>query len=189
MSSAQIRRSQPPAQLTGTVTTAQIFALLSNSLAPAILGVPGKLRVEGKRFSVRAEGYFTTPGAATTVKPSLVGGLIVPGTNPLTIGSWTTIAPGTAVAGPNNGSALWWLQADLITDSVSGLMQGSVGQMVNNTLTAAAAVAAVLTGLNGTNQTIGSKPPADPVAVLAIALTFSAAGANIGNLSNFELDF
>lgn len=189
MSSIAIRPAPPAAQLIAQVTTAQIFALLSNPLAPVTVGVPGKRRVEGKHFNVRAEGYVTTPGASTTMKPTLLGALAIPGTNPLAIGSWTTIAAGTAVACPNNGSCPWWLSAELITDSISGLLQGTEGQMVNNTLGASAAITGVLTGLNGTNQKVGSIVPADPIAYLAVALTFSAAGANIGNLNNFEIAF
>jgi hypothetical protein len=113
--------------------------------------------------------------------------------SPLVIGNWTLLKAGTAAAVAALASP-WWFQADLIYDSISGLLNGTAAQVIANTITAAAAVTA-LTGLNGTNlPVVQAGPvtvqPADPVFYLAAAITFSAgAAANIGTLANFEIAF
>jgi hypothetical protein len=173
------------------VATAQVFPLASNTQAPCVIGIPGNVVLEGKSFVVRAEGNLYSAGATTTANFTLLGGLSIPAT-PLTAANWTTVKAGTA-ATVNTTWAPWWMDARLIYDSQSGLLQGTFQQVVNNVLTATVAIAGVLTGLNGTNlpvvQGASTIQPADPVAYLALALTFSAAGANIGNLMNFELGF
>jgi hypothetical protein len=65
--------------------------------------------------------------------------------------------------------------------------------MVNNLFDAPAALSNQLTGVNGTNVIVtqASNPvaPTDPVFFLGVALTFGTAGANVGNLMNFEIGF
>jgi hypothetical protein len=193
MSSTAIQHAAPAAQLTGTVATAQVWAQAANNNLAVTLAIPGKLRLEGKRFSVRAEGNCQVAGATTTVNATLLGALTIP-TAPLTAANWTTLKAGTAATiAAAGGWAPWYCQADLIFDSQSGLLTGTFSQLANNALTAAAAIT-TLSGINGTNQSVVQAGPvtvvpADPVAYLAIAFTFGTAGANIGNLMNFELAF
>lgn len=193
MSSIAIQHAAPAAQLTGTVATAQVWPLASNNQLACTLPIPGKLRLEGKRFSIRAEGNCQVAGATTTINATLLGALTLP-TAPLVAANWTTLKAGTAATiAAAGGWAPWWIQADLIFDSQSGLLQGTFSQVANNAITAAAAITA-LTGLNGSNlPVVQAGPitvqPSDPVAWLAMAFTFGTAGANIGNLMNFELGF
>jgi hypothetical protein len=167
-----------------------MFTLASNPLLAVSLGVPGKLALEGKQFRVRAEGNMQTAGAFTA-KASLVAALALPAT-PLTIGNWTLFGAGTARTVSTAWSP-WWIQADLIFDSSSGAVQGVFSQMVNNLFDAPAALSNQLTGVNGTNVIVtqASTPvaPTDPVFFLGVALTFGTAGANVGNLMNFEIGF
>jgi hypothetical protein len=192
MSSASIRHAAPAAQLTAQVTTAQIFALASNAQLPATIGVPGKGTLEGKQFKIRAEGSAYVAAAATTIKANLLGALTVPA-SPFVIGNWTNLGAGTARAVAAAGYVPWWIEASVMYDSNGGLLQGVFEQMVNNLFDARAALANTIAGINGTNVTVTQGatpiPPADPVAVFAVALTFSAAGANLGNLANFEIGF
>jgi hypothetical protein len=194
MSSIAINRSGPPAVLPGLLTTAQIFALASNSLLPATVSAPGKLAIEAKKFRVRAEGNAVVSVNTTTVKPTLYAGLVVPA-SPLVAASWTIIAAGAAVAiATVTLSAPWLIEADLIFESFGGFMQGTWDQLVNNAWTAAAAIGNQISGINGTNQNVTQNavviPPADPVVQFAVGLTFSVGNAgNSGNLSNFELSF
>ena len=188
MSSAAIRRAPPANPLTAT----GVFALTSNPLQPCTVYAPGKLAIEAKKFRVRAEGNVLTAVGTTTVKPQILVGLVAPA-SPLVIGSWTALAAGAAVACPVAGSP-WFVEADLIFDSVSGLMHGTSDQLVNNTFAALAAITGVLTGINGTNGAVVQAgpvtvQPADPVMVFAIGITYGAAGANSCNLSNFEIAF
>jgi hypothetical protein len=72
-------------------------------------------------------------------------------------------------------------------------MAGSFNQMVNNLFDASAALAATVTGINGSNipilQGATTVQPTDPALFFAVALTFGTAGVNIGNVLNFELAF
>jgi hypothetical protein len=194
MSSIAINRSGPAAVLPGLLTTAQIFTLISNPLLPANVSAPGKLAIEQKKFRVRGEGNAVVSINTTTVKPSLYAGLVIPA-SPLTAANWTLIAAGAAVAiATTTLTAPWFIEADLIFDSIGGFMQGTWDQLVNNAWTAAAAIGAQLSGINGTNQNVTqlavAVPPADPVIYFAVGLTFSAGAAgNSGNLANFELGF
>jgi hypothetical protein len=194
MSSIAINRAAPASPLVGSVSTILVFPLASNPLLAATVYAPGKLALEAKRFSVRAEGNAIVAAGTTTVKPTLLAGLTIPA-SPLTAGNWTTIAAGAAVAiGTTNLSSPWWLHADLIFDSTSGYLQGTWNQLVNNGWTAPAAIGNQLSGINGTNQNVTQNSvvivPSDPVAYFALALTFSVGAAgNSGNLANFEVSF
>ena len=192
MSSSAIRRAAPAAQLTGTVATAQIFALASNPVLACTLGVPGKGALDGRRFTVRAEGSAFVAAGTTTVNATLVAALALPA-SPLVIGNWTVIGAGTATAIATASYAPWWIEADVIYDSNGGLLQGSYTSLINNGLKARAGITNQLTGINGTNLPITQAgtvvQPADPVCYFAVALTFGTAGANIGNLANFEVGF
>ena len=188
MSSNAIRRAAPAAAMTGTVSTAQIFALASNPLLAVTLAAPGKGVLEQKSFVVRAEGNATVAAGATTVKASLYAGLVAPA-SPLVAANWTLLGAGTARAVAAPGTVPWWIEARLIIDSVSGLMQGMFSDLVNNLFDGSAAIANQITGINGTNVAVGTVVPADPIVVFAVGLTFSATGANSANLANFELAF
>lgn len=183
MSSIAIRRAAPAAPATAA---SGVFALASNSQAPAVLPIPGKLALEGKKFTVRAEGNAQLSLTTITATFSLLGftGINLPA-NPITIASWTTLGAGTAITGAT--SFPWWMEANLIFDSVSGLLQGTFSQMGNNTFVAPVKLTAGLTGLQGTNQPVGTTQPSDPVANLALGLALSGAGTV--NLMNFELGF
>lgn len=194
MSSTAIRRmAGPAAQTAGAVATAQIFALASSPTIPVTVPVPGKGALDGRRFTVRAEGSAYASTATYTVKLSLFAALTIPAT-PFTPGNWTLLGAGTARAVAAPGWVPWWIEADLIYDSNGGLMQGTFSQMANNLLDAKAAIANALTGINGTNVTVSQAgtpvPPADPVAVIAVGITWGTASANnLGNLANFEVGF
>jgi hypothetical protein len=192
MSSSAIRRAAPANPVSASVATAQVFTLASNALLPVTVAAPGKLTLEAKRFTVRAEGNAVVSTAAYTVKASLLGALVIPAT-PLTAANWTLLGSGTARAIAAAGSVPWWIDANCIFDSVGGAMQGTFNQMVNNLFDAAAALANQVTGINGTHLPVvqGSNTvlPADPVAYFAVAITFGTAGTNSANLANFEIAF
>jgi hypothetical protein len=168
--------------------------MASNALLPTALGVPGKLAIEGRRFTVRAEGNAYVAGAYT-LKATLLAGLVIPAT-PFTSGNWTTLGSGTARAIATTTYAPWWIEANCQLDSQSGILHGVFNQLVNNLYDGSAALAAKLTGANGTNVTqnqgaagVTAVAPTDPVLYFAVALTFGTADLNIGNLVNFEIGF
>jgi hypothetical protein len=195
MSSIAINRAAPASPLVGSVTSALVFPLISNPLLAATVYAPGKLAIEQKKFTLRGEGNAVVSVNTTTVKPTLYGALTLPA-SPLTAANWTALAAGAAVAiSTSTLTAPWWIQADLIFDSTGGFLQGIWSQLVNNAWTAPAALGNQLgPGINGTNQNVSQAstvyPPADPVIVFAVGLTFSAGNAgNAGNLANFEVSF
>jgi hypothetical protein len=189
MSSIAIRRAAPANTVSASSNAAQVFTLASNSLLPVSIGAPGKSAIDGRRFTVRAEGRATTAVDAYTVKASLLAGLVVPAT-PLTAANWTLLGAGTARAVATAGIVPWWIEANLIFDSAGGSLQGTFNQMANNLFDAAAALANQVTGINGTNVAVGATAPADPCIVFAVALTFGTANAgNIGVLNNFDIGF
>ena len=193
MSSSAIKRAAPASPLNAALATAQVWALASNPIQACVLGVPGKLALESKRFTVRAEGNMQVAAGATTGKLSLLAALLPPAA-PLVAANWTLIGSGTARAVASLACP-FFIEANLIFDSISGLVQGSFQQLVANLFDGSAPVANVLSGVNGTNvPQVQTGPvtvqPTDPVFYLAAALTFSAAAAgNVGNLVNFELAF
>lgn len=192
MSSSAIKRAAPASSAVANVATAQVFALASNPALPATVAVPGKLALEAKRFMVRAEGNAGVGAGTITVNITLLGATSIPA-NPLVAANWTTIGAGTAVAVATVTSVPWWIQADLIYDSVGGLLQGTYTEFANNALKTVAAITNQLTGLNGTNLPVVQPgpvtvQPADPLAYFAVAVTYGTANAaNAANLANFEI--
>jgi hypothetical protein len=190
MSSIAIRRAAPANVVNAAVATAQVFTLASNPQLPCIIGVPGALAIEGKRFTVRAEGNAHTAGAFTCTA-SLLAALAVPAA-PLVAANWTLLGSGTARAIATTW-ATWWIEANMIFDSNGGLLQGTFSQQVNNLFDGSAPLANVLTGINGSNLPVtqGGVPvqPTNPAFFLAVALTFGTAGANTGSIYNFEAGY
>jgi hypothetical protein len=191
MSSSAIKRAAPANPVTAAVATAQLFSLASNNALACSLPVPGKLTLEAKRFTIRAEGNLFTAGAAYTAKATLYAQQTYPA-SPLVPANWIQLCSGTARTVPNTWTP-WWIEANVIFDSTSGLLQGTFNQMVMNLFDASAAVTAGITLLNGSNQPVTQGgtvvQPADPVFYVAVGLTFNTAGANVGNLANFEIAF
>lgn len=192
MSSSAIRRAAPANPANAAVATAQVFALASNPILACSLGVPGKLALESKRFTVRAEGNLQVAAGTTTAKLSLLAALLPPAA-PLVAANWTLLGSGTARAVASLACP-FFIEANMIFDSVSGLVQGSFQQLVANLFDASAPLANALTGVNGTNvPQVQAGPvtvqPADPVFYLAAAITVSVGAGSIGNLVNFEIAF
>ena len=187
MSSLQTVQSLPANPVNAAVTTAQVFNLVQNSAVPATVGVRGKNISNMRKFRVRATGNVVTAGNYT-VQATLLMATAIPAT-PLVAGNWTVLGAGTARA-VNTAYSPWEIEADdMVFESGGGTMQGTFKQQINNLLDGAAAISNRLTGLNGTNVTVGSTPPADPVIVFAVALTFSTGSAsNIGTLGEFVIE-
>ncbi len=192
MSSAAIQKAPPAAQVLAAVTTAQIFPNLATPTLAAILNIAGTGRLEQKKFKVRGSGYATTAGATTTVTATLYAKNAAPAAS-LVAGNWSVIGVSSARV-VNTTTVPWWIEADLIFDSVGGKLGGTFNAMVNNTLDAAAAITNPLTGLNGSSYAVTQGatkvPAAEPVFVVAVGLTFgvNASAGNIGNLQELILD-
>lgn len=180
-SSNSIRVAKPANQANAVSTSAQVFSLASNSLAPVTVAAPGKLVLEQRTFRVRATGNLFTAGTLTA-QATLLMAATIPAT-PLTAGNWTTLGSGTARSVANTWSP-WRIEADIEIESGGGTMQGTFSQLINNLFDAWAAISNRLTGINGTNQTVNSVLPQEPLIYFAVAITFGTATA--GNLANLQ---
>lgn len=164
--------TQLPVTVNANVSTAQIFPQKGSTLLPSILIVPGSSRFEQKRFVVRASGYIIT---AATLNVTLT---LYTGTS-LTPGSDVSLSASTATA-QNSATAPFSLEAYLICDSVSGKLHGTAKFLINDTVTAEAAVTA------GTGFNMASEPAIN----LVLGVTFSVANAgNSAILNEFSMGF
>jgi hypothetical protein len=174
-----------------TVTTEQYInaanpqALASSptSLQPSSTSVlevdiPVNSALEQKRFQLLASGEITT-GASSTVTLKAyasVGATVFPSTPP----SGGLLGSSGAVT-QNSAKSPFWISADLIFDSISGTLTGTIGFLVNNTLVATAAISNVLTGINNNPA---SNPIGTPNPVLRFALTVQFSAGNATNQIN-----
>jgi hypothetical protein len=176
MSTSSINRATPatslPSQVKAASAAVQVFNRADSVLLPVVLTAPGGGVLEQKKFLVRGSGYCTTAGAFTALV-GLYAGIVAP----------TLAAPGTLIAvstarAVGTTTAPWWIEAELIFDSVSGKLQGVQSALVNNLYDAKAALAAVVAGINGA---VGS---AEPAIYFALGITFN--NANAGNIGVFD---
>jgi hypothetical protein len=157
-----------PATLSVTAATEAVIPNPENVAIPFICPLrPNEPSLEQTLFNVVASGYITTANS-TNVTVKLYSG------TSLTVGSDTLLGSSGAIA-QNTASAPWALLANLIFDSVSGKLQGSIKFWVNNTMVAEVAVSNVVTGLKNT---------ANPIANFLLSLTSSAAAGGSATLIN-----
>jgi len=178
MSTDAITQARRAAPVNASVITVQIFPDQQNPAIPVFIAVPGSGRLEQMRFKVRASGSATTVGATTTFAPSLVPGAVITGpAAPLGILAATVV---------NTATTTWWIEAQLIFDSISGKLTGQFTGMINNTIIAAAAITPIL-GLNGSNAPAGT----EPVFQVSCGATFgvNAASGNVARLAELVLEF
>jgi hypothetical protein len=127
---------------------------------------------EQVKFNFDASGYITTT-ASGNITLSLYAGVST------TIGSNTLLKASSATSQAST-TAPWWCHADLIYDSVSGLLCGTVQFYINKVLVAAATLTNFPTGINNAN---------DPVEQFSMTITSSGAGSGTPttiNVANFS---
>lgn len=174
----QAQQSILPTTVSAAVTTVQLFP--DNSVSPAVLplivtaAASGSL--EQREFGIRASGKALTAGNYTLTL-GLYAKVVVPA-SPLVAGSWTLLGASSARA-INTTTAPFLFTATLISDSVSGLLHGTFGAIINNLVDANAAITA-LTGVNLAGST-------EPAISFCLGATFGTGGANVATLTNFYL--
>lgn len=144
-----------------------------NSSIAFVLPLPGNKGNEQIPINLVASGYVKTT-STTNITSKLLSG------TSLTVGSDTSLGASTATA-VNSTSCPWKIKAELIYDSVSGKLTGEIEHFINNSITAKAAVANVVTGISDT---------ADPVASFVLSFTSSGADAThltTVNVQNFTI--
>lgn len=133
---------------------------------------------EQVKFNFDASGYITTT-STTNITLSLYAGVSTTiGSNTLLKASTATAQNGTAGSGAV--TAPWWIHADLIYDSVSGLLCGTVQFYINKVLIASATLTSFPTEINNAN---------DPVEQFSATITSSGATPSAPttiNVANFS---
>lgn len=136
---------------------------------PLSIAIPPATALEQTKFDLYASGYIeTTANGTVTIK--LYEGVST------TIGSNLLLGSSGAVT-QNTATAPWWLHAELIYDSVSGLLCGTVEFYINKTLVARVTLSNFPTGVNNDN---------DPVVEFSLTATSSGAGANTPTTVNVQ---
>jgi hypothetical protein len=113
---------------------------------------------EATPFDLYASGYVTTANASNIVGKLAAGTSTTDATN-TALGSSSASAVGTT-------TAPWKVHCELLYDSVSGKLTGTVEWLVNNILTVKAAIATIITGVKDANS---------PVANFVLSFSSSAA--------------
>lgn len=132
------------------------------------LQLPGNKGFEQQLFNLVATGIVTTTSVSNITAKVGVGTSLTPGSN-------TSIGASTATA-VNSTTASWKAKAELLYDSTSGKLTGEIEFMINNSTTAKANLAAVVTGIKDAN---------DPVA--NFVLSFISSGAAAGTLTTVSV--
>lgn len=133
---------------------------------PLTLVIPSNSILEKRIFEIAASGTITTLAASTvTMKMySVPSAILIAGTQG-TLGNDTQIATSGAVT-QNTATVPFAMRAtSCVFDSTSGKLSGKVEFLINNTIVAAAAFTAIITGVNDGN---------DPV--VGFLLTFTMSG-------------
>jgi hypothetical protein len=147
-----------PATLTLTGVAAGVVVNPQNPASALVCQLSSNQGNEASSFDLWASGYVTTTSTTNIVGKLASGTSTTDGTN--------TALGSSSASACNSASAPWRVHAELIYDSVSGKLNGTVEWLINNILTAKAVVATVVTGLKDNNS---------PVANFVLSFSSSAA--------------
>jgi hypothetical protein len=147
----------PATLVANTVTTEQMVLNPAQPTLPLLVQIPSGTELEQRSFGLEITGFIKTTGTANVTVKVYSGTSATPGSNTLLVSSG-------AIA-QNSATAPFRVKGDMIFDSVSGKLTGSIGFLINNTLVAATAISNVVTGINYKNN---------PVASFGLSATFSA---------------
>lgn len=151
-----------PATLTLTGATAAVVLNPQNPSLALVCPLSPNQGLEATSFDLWASGTVTT----TVGGPNNITAKLAAGTS-TTDATNTALSTSTATA-VNNVAANWRVHAELLYDSVSGKLTGTAEWLINNTLTAKAVLANVVSGIKDSNS---------PVANFVLSFTSSAAAA------------
>ena len=157
-----------PALLTLTGTTETVVPNPNNTTVPLVVILPPDTANEQSALDLVATGYCKTTNATNiTIK-------VYSGTS-LTVGSDTLLGSSGALA-LNTATCSWKAKLELLYDSVSGVLAGTIEFYFNKAIVAKVTLSNFVTGLSNTSN---------PVATFLISCTSSAASA--GNPTTFNV--
>jgi hypothetical protein len=139
-------------------TAATVILNPQNLTIPLTCSLSPNQGCEQTSFDLWASGYLTTTNSTNITAALQSGTSATSGSN--------TILGGSGAIACNTVSCPWRVHAELLYDSVSGKLHGTFEWLLNNTLVAKAALAAVVSGIKDSNN---------PVANFVLSFTSSAA--------------
>lgn len=159
----------------GSNTTPYLFPQsIPNTQCPtgtaAAVKAPGSGRLEGRIFYISASGTVTTGASTITVTPAIyaIAGAMPTLASQLIAASYTALATPTGVSIAAASTVPWLIELEVMGDSTSGKLHGTMRTYINNTLTGPVALTNVLPSVSFT---------ADPAAFFVPAMTFSVSNA------------
>jgi hypothetical protein len=180
-----------PGNLIPAVLTGATGGVFQSTLGGQLnLLLPGSLRLEQRKFTVRAAGFTTLP--AGTFTATLVAALYAhanTGTNSAdlwTAGSGNKIAASTSLSVTQAGTVAvtipWEIEVGCEGDSVSGVLQGLMQDIVNNVKDSTNNGAVLTNGPTGV--LFANEPPLQFAAGVALTNGGATATSNL-NAENF----
>lgn len=157
-----------PALQSISATTEQLIVNPFNTAIALSCAIPPNTNLEQQPLNFNWSGYIkTTANGNITLK--IYSGTSLSGT---LLGSSGAIAQ-------NNLAAPFWAKMELIYDSVSGKLDGTVKFFLNHGIVAEVAISNTITGVSNTT---------DPVAQFCVSCTSSgASGANLTTINTQDL--
>lgn len=148
--------------VTTTTETVVLNPALNSSTQALVLSIPASSGLEKIPFKVQASGSIKG-GTTTNATVKLYFGTST------TVGNNTMLGTTGAVAA-NSATVPFFIEANLIYDSVGGRLTGTIKGIINATVLAETAVSALPTS-------IGTQASNAPVANFVLSITFSVANA------------
>lgn len=152
--------------LTGTAETIMPSAELASVALTCALGPD--TAIEQTLFNLIGSGIVTTENSTNITIKVYEGAAIVSGN---LLGSSGAIAVNTATAG-------WWARADLMFDSVSGALVGTIQFYLNKQVVAAVTLSNFVTGFVNNDNLSANPPVTANLPVFSLSFQSSAASAN-----------
>jgi hypothetical protein len=158
---AVLNAVMPALQVLASSTETVIVNPENTAIALILALPPYQPSLEQTAFDLWASGYTTTTASGTiTIK-------LYSGTS-TTVGSDTALGSSGAVT-QNTASAPWRVHAELLYDSVSGKLTGTIEFSVNNSLVTKVALTNVVTGISNLTNPVAS-----------FVISFTSSGATSG---------
>jgi len=167
----------PLPALQSLISTAETLILSPENLAVALsIAMPLNTQTEQTPFTLSASGYIKTT-ASGTITIDLYEGLVIASGNLLKSSGAVT---------QNSATAAWWLIADLIYDSVSGVLAGTVGFYINKTLVATATLANFVGGFLNQGNPSANPPTVAVLPTFCLSVTSSGAASGTPTTVNVQ---
>jgi hypothetical protein len=166
-----------PVEFTLAADTETIVPSAPNAAVPLTIGVEPNTQIEQTVFDLFASGIVETTASGNITIKLYEGGSETIADNTL-LGSSGAVAQASATAS-------WWAHAQLIFNSVNGVLSGTIGFYVNKTIVAMVTLSNFPSGF--LNQGDPSANPPTVANLPTFTLTFTSSGATGGTLTTVNV--